>query len=1047
MDLTLAVKVSSPELRRLTEDLQRVGLVGGQGMNQLQRGALGVEDSLRRVTRSATMVEAIFKGYLLYRGFTFLKNQAVDFTRSLVDLEHQLGLVQAQLGRVGFDARPMAGRAIFGIGQATGRGLAELAKVQTQIISANIDLADSFGILDRSARAAVAGGLTDATLAFDAALSQVNAFNLGVDSFNEVFDKQFNLVRRGVFTYQQFATVVGTVSESFASMGQDIDTANASLAAISQIFTGPQLERGATGLRNAVLRLGEAREDFEALGVAVTDTEGDFRNFIDVGRDLDRVLAGMSEADRFAAIKGLFPDERERRGMEAFLDQLDQAEEFLVEQRFAIGDLDAAFRTVNESTLQQARILRNDLTPALEPVVGLFGAFFTTVNRANDALPGFTQNVIQLAVAFGALRAAQAYGTVSTPFLGPARGPMGMRGIPTGLGLGLGAGALALGASSGATQGFSLTGLLGNAGTGALVGAGVGGGPAGAAIGALAGGLAFAIGSAFERKAPEIGTSFADAFTKALKERSGDVGQALSEALAVATGGVASAERIAQFEALAARGLIRVPNVALGPGSSTRTGILSPYEVSIGAQPGGPMSRDTLAQLTPILLGALNAAGVARQGVLARTPELSLFARSRGLDEQAFIQEAVEIAVREAILKAFGGEESIGSLIAERIFALPGDQQAGGLSAVLGALPQGLAEVDRALRAVEEPVAALSKSLKLFEGDAEAAASVFETMGSEGAKLADQFREFARVMNAQEMLKAFQGMKVGDQGFFKWLGVDPTTVESIIGKEAAAMLAGPDGIVTAEEIAQAFLHPLEEAGDAVDEFANRIRRNTLQIEEIQKRAAMQGRGLTAEEFALIRQLDYASTLEEIARFNQQTGGAPTYYRPAPAAGPMETVTMTGFHYGGASTGSRVTRTASGGQSEWIPQAGMAFLPGVPLGEGGAFMQGGFAMTPQQTLAKLEAARIASFGRLATSQVDLQTLRRADSISGGMVGDYGSWRFSALLQQMVDIARESARRGGQNNYFYGDTVPSELDMQTKRLRDLGPVLVRNRGRSR
>lgn len=740
LDLTLTFRGDTAFLRQARADIERLGATGAAGNQQIERTANRANRSIRDMGRAGEFALGALGAFLFYRGFVFLSNQAQLFISSLVDLEKEVAIVQTQLDDLGRDFQPLIRDRVIKTAQEAGLAFDAVAKAQFEVVSANIDLADSFEILDLAAKAAVAGGLQDVELAFNAALSQVNAFNLSNEEFADVFDKQFNLVKRGIFTYEQFATVVGSVSEAFASMGQDIETANAALAAISQVFTGKQLERGATGLRNAVLRISEAREDFEELGVAVTDARGEFRSFIDIGRDINTVLDGLSGSARAETIKRLFPDERERRGINAFLGQLDQAQQFFVEQQFAAGDLEEAFQTVNDVLSQQATILRNDLTPALEPVVDLFGSLASGVNELNDLMPGFTRNVVTLGAALTALRLGR--GVLATPFAGPGFGPVrGMKALPTGLGIGAGVAGAGLGFAAGRRPGFEgadLAGsILGGAAFGSLFG------PAGIAAGAAAGGIAFAIGQAFEREAPPIAESFADRFASELAARGGDVASAFAASIATASSTPLAAKEL------------RI--AALAPGRAptreqARAQLLRDFP---------NLSRDQLEDTIQTQTGRIGRGDIVAffEEVENNREALSSFAdeqrRATALTiaNQEDLEQVLSGAtpeLRQAVLNIVDDFLDAGKSIEDFEVALAEFAESGDI----------LDLFKNAGQLITDTFSVVSAEFNsLIEGDFASLVPVFERMGDEGEALAATFSRISQTVQAFELLEKFQAFE------------------------------------------------------------------------------------------------------------------------------------------------------------------------------------------------------------------------------------------------------------------------------------------------
>ncbi len=557
VEKTLDIRVRAlmgDEMGKLQRHLESIGMMnmragktGKEAMYDMAEGFKGADREARKLNgtiensaKYLQLIKGVVSAFLLYRGFSFLTSQTSEFFKELVGVQHQVALIQTQLNDTGKDFRPMLTQNILRIAGETGVAMETLAKAEYQVTSANIKVADSFEILELSAKAAVAGGLKDVDLAFNSALSQANVFG---ESFAEIYDKQFQVLKRGIFNYEQFATVVGTLSEAFASMGQDVETANASLAAISQVFTGAQLERGATGLRNAILRISEAPEDFEALGVSVTDAAGNFRNFLAIAKDLKVALDGMGQRQRMTVLKNLFPDERERRGIGAFLGQLDKAEQFLVEQHFAADGLNEAYETVNDSLQTQANMFRNDLVPAMQPFVDMAGVLLGVFNGMDAVLPGLNKNLLTTATVAAVIggtmlmsggklsmsRGSNSIGAID--MIGGGKVPGTGIKVPTKFGMGVGglmaATSFAAGMQPGAAQGGDYLGAgIAGAVTGNMMG-----GPVGAAVGAAVSMAVLALGDAMGDKSGPVANNFAEAFSVELEKRAGGIADAFRDAL------------------------------------------------------------------------------------------------------------------------------------------------------------------------------------------------------------------------------------------------------------------------------------------------------------------------------------------------------------------------------------------------------------------------------------------------------------------------------------------------------------------------------------
>jgi Phage-related minor tail protein len=831
MDKTLDLRVRAiigPEMAQLQRNLQQAGILGAQagrnaseagrnieqGFQRGNRAAKDFNSTIQNTTKYLQLIKGVISAFLLYRGFSFLTMQAGQFTRALVDVQHQVGIIQTQLRDTGRDYRSDLTRNVMATAGRTGMSMESLARTEYEIVSANIAVADSYRILDLSAKAAVAGGLRDTELAFDAALSQVNAFDI---TFEKAFDLQFQTLKRGIFNYEQFTTAVGTLSEAFDSMGQSAEVANASAAAISQVFTGKQFERGATGLRNAVVRISEAPEDFEALGVAVADSNGEFRNFLAIAEDLNAVLGGMSSSQRAAVLKDLFPDERERRGINTFLGQLDKAEQFYVEQQFAAGSLNDAYETANDSLLTQARIFEQNLVPAMQPFVEAMSSLLGVFNAMDDMLPGFNKSLLTTAtvaaiVGSGALLTGNRYPLSRAAFpvnAGPMmRGYAGLPGARLPTGIGIGAASLvplaSFTAAAGTPGGASRGDYFGSALGGAFAGGTVGGLP-GAGIGALVGIAAAAFGSAFSEKAEPISKTFADRFSEALKDKSNTVADAFAKAIA---GQVEIAPGLSLFQVLQGGGSYQFRQQMSGPLYNRRLSEGSRDEFMRAVQEG--RASVTAEDIRMIQSGSVDPAELgfnkSEREALRRGESVTLREDLKGLGQ--IIKNSVEISLtstdtrsklaegftafaeKASELSAFSGNENyrtaLESLAADAFeqafgpgsevsqaasdFAVKMFEGGKGTDVFLDALQaaatgdfkrflQLTGELDVGVEKLKMSFEALTSQVEtLFTGDAELAASVFEKMGTEGEKVAEVFTRISQTMQAFQVLQSLNAM-------------------------------------------------------------------------------------------------------------------------------------------------------------------------------------------------------------------------------------------------------------------------------------------------
>lgn len=545
----LGVFGSSPRLADSNAIIAGMAARAGVAANAVQRITQEGDKAAGAMQRLGTQGKfsiRVLEAFVLYRGFVFLEQSIMGSVRAMMDLDRGVSRVMTQLPNFGQGMRGAITREILDTAKETGLAFDEVADALYQIASAGISGKAAFDALELSAKAAVAGG-TNISNAFNSALAQMSAFRLGVEDLDDIYDKQFNLIKRGIFSYEQLTTVVGITADSFYQAGQSLETANAALAAVSETFTGPQLARGATSLRNLVLAVADKPDEFRKLGVETRNANGEIRDLISILEDLDSSLGSLSTGDRAEALKDILPDIRQRQGAVALLGSMDSLKRNYIEQRLALGDLDRAYKVVHGDIRSQTDILKTNIQSGFKPLAGLVGLTFEGINKMDKLMPGFTSNLIGTTAAVTGLAIAWQYlnQTVSmsgangitqqvsrlTALQGFLKSSAFRYGGAAVIGAGIGGAA----GSHGASAGSAIGGILGGAASGAAFG--IGGGAPGIAIGAAIGGITSALSygisawrDSMAKASQEGGRTFADAFAEALKDNKGELASSLAEA-------------------------------------------------------------------------------------------------------------------------------------------------------------------------------------------------------------------------------------------------------------------------------------------------------------------------------------------------------------------------------------------------------------------------------------------------------------------------------------------------------------------------------------
>ena len=153
--------------------------------------------------------------------------------------------------------------------------------------------------------AAVAGSV-DMETAGRANIAILNAWKKPAEEITEVNDVMFQLVRKGVGTYDEFGKSIGKSIPSAVRMGQNVEDLSGAMAFMTR--NGLSASMASTSVARAMdaMTKPKAQENLAKLGVQVTDTEGKFRPFADIMGEMRDKLANLDPAARAVKLQEIF---------------------------------------------------------------------------------------------------------------------------------------------------------------------------------------------------------------------------------------------------------------------------------------------------------------------------------------------------------------------------------------------------------------------------------------------------------------------------------------------------------------------------------------------------------------------------------------------------------------------------------------------------------------------------------------------------------------------------------------------------------------------
>lgn len=345
--------------------LRGIDMVGYR-MGTLGRQGFGLGAQLNRLGVTITGIGLAFVGAGLAASKFFLRgideaiayNKQVALTLTQVD---QMGVTMQQVGDIG---RRVAAEIP-----------APFEKMQDSLYdifsSMDVNTVQAEQLLKSFARGAVAGQ-TDVQTAGRATIAIMNALHLGTDQINRIMDVQFQTVRKGVLTYEEYASTIGRLLPAAQRGGQSIETLGGMIAFLTR--NGLSAAMAATSASRAIESMVNPKviARLKAMGVTVTDSKGAFLQMDDVVAQLGKKMQGLTDEKRVQLLQALFLGAggtiQARRFWDVALKNYDDLTKRVNEMKGAAGQLDDAYDIMFKTPAMQIQLLRNNLALLREEI-------------------------------------------------------------------------------------------------------------------------------------------------------------------------------------------------------------------------------------------------------------------------------------------------------------------------------------------------------------------------------------------------------------------------------------------------------------------------------------------------------------------------------------------------------------------------------------------------------------------------------------------------------------------------------------------------------
>lgn len=271
------------------------------------RAALAAETARQNLAKKqmaigsglATLGVAVAAGGLLaLNALNKMTNAAMDYNQ-----QTSLTLTQVDKAKVSFNDLWRIG---LNIGKTVPVAFDDIQKSLYDIFSSiTTDGPGAQKILDAIARAAV-GGQTSMQIAGRAIIAVLNAYKMPANAAVKVSDVLFQLVRKGVGTYQQFTEVIGRAIPSALKSGQSIENLAGMMAFLTRNGLSAANATASASRALDALSKPSAVKKLHAIGVEVADSAGNFRPIVDIMADMREKMKNLTPIARALKLNDIF---------------------------------------------------------------------------------------------------------------------------------------------------------------------------------------------------------------------------------------------------------------------------------------------------------------------------------------------------------------------------------------------------------------------------------------------------------------------------------------------------------------------------------------------------------------------------------------------------------------------------------------------------------------------------------------------------------------------------------------------------------------------
>lgn len=347
-------------------------------------------------------------------------NVLYDWTQGAAEFEHQVAKVRTQIDA---NVKP----SLQELGNVSKRVAREVAVPLEQMnetlffifSSMDVNITEAEALLKGFAKEAVAGQ-TDIQSAAKLTIAILNTFQLPVSELGRIQDVMFQIVRKGIISYEELSNTIGRALPATRRAGQEFEQLGGMIAFLTK--NGLSAAMAATSAARAMEAFAHPKtvQRMEKMGITVKDAAGNFRPMNDVITELGKKLEGLPQPEKVGILQDLFKSSggtiQARRFFDVVLSgnkQLAEYNELVGHMVNSTGVFEEAYGEMSSTTVSQTQILKNqweliklEIGQALLPVLQLLISWLQKLLGVWDTLsPSTKENIAHFAAIAAAVLA------------------------------------------------------------------------------------------------------------------------------------------------------------------------------------------------------------------------------------------------------------------------------------------------------------------------------------------------------------------------------------------------------------------------------------------------------------------------------------------------------------------------------------------------------------------------------------------------------------------------------------------------------------------